>query len=140
MANARKQDIDLGITRLEYGEASRERRAVLQIETSKYYNGGLISDADVYWVGASSRQRMVSLGDDSGDYGKRLFVSAKDVRATQGAIDRQHAEVFTADVIARLTQAAKDHYAAIVRVGIDAYKNVYPRPAVAGDMFSEVSR
>lgn len=52
MANAQRQDIELGIVRYEYGEADRKQVAVLQIETSKYYNGGLISDAAArkeYW-------------------------------------------------------------------------------------------
>lgn len=132
MANAQKQDIDLGITRFEYGEASRERRAVLQIETSKYYNGGLISDAGVYWVGDHSRQNCMSLGGDGGDYGKRLKISAKTVKATQRNIDAQHAEVFTSEAIERLTQAAKDHYAAVVRAGVDGFKNTYPEAVARG--------
>lgn len=124
MANAQKQDIDLGITRFEYGESARPQRAVLQIETSKYYNGGLISDASVYWIGNRSRQSCLSLGGDGGDYGKRLLISDK--KATQGNIDRQHKEVFTPEVVAKLVQAATERYASAVKAGIDGFKNTYP--------------
>ena len=126
MANKQTQDIDLGITRLEYGDAARPQRGVLTICTGKYYNSGLISDATVYWVGNHSRQNCVSLGTDGGDYGKRLKVSEKTVKATQRNIDKQHAEVFTVTTIADLTEAAKLHYARFVRAGIDGFKNTYP--------------
>lgn len=126
MAKEQQSDIDLGITRFEYGDTERPQRAVLTVSTSKYYNGGLISNATVYWVGDHSRQNMMCLGDPSGgDYTNRLKVSARTVKATQKAIDTQHAEVFTAEAIARLTQAAKDHYARFVRAGIDGFKNTY---------------
>ena len=131
MATSQKQDIDLDIVRYEYGETSRARRAVLEIETSKYYNGGLISDASVYWVGDHSRQQMLSLGNDAdGDYSKRLLVSARTVKATQKAIDTQHAQVFTTEVIADLTKAAKERYASRITAGIDGMGNVYPETAV----------
>jgi hypothetical protein len=130
MAQKQTRDIDLGIIRFEYGESERARKAVLTIETSKYYNGGLISDATVYWVGDHSRQNMMSLGGDGGDYGKRLKVSARTVKATQKNIDTQHVEVFTAETIEALIRAAKEHYAAVVRQGKDGYGNTYPGPAV----------
>lgn len=126
MAQAKKQDIDLGITRFEYGDKGRKQKAVLTIETDKYYNGGLLSDATVYWVGDHSRQTCVALGGDGGDYRKRLSMSAREVRATQKAIDKQHAEVFTADAIAHLVDGAKLHYAAVVRAGVDGFHNTYP--------------
>lgn len=127
MATSQRQDIDLGIVRYEYGESARARRAVLQIKTAKYYNGGLISDASVYWVGDHSRQNMISFGNDQdGDYSKRLLISARTVKATQKAVDTQHAQVFTAEVIADLTKAAKASYAARVKAGKDGMGNVYP--------------
>lgn len=126
MAETTKQDIELGITRLEYGDAERPQRAVLQIETSKYYNGGLISDASVYWIGRNCRQQMIGLGGSGGDYSKRLIVSERTVRATKGNIAKQHAAAFTPEVVAGLTQAAKDHYAAAVRAGVDGMHNTYP--------------
>lgn len=126
MANAQKQDIELGITRFEYGELDRKQVAVLQIETSKYYTGGLISDAGVYWVGSHCRQNCMSLSADaSGDYGKRLIVN-RAAKATQKAIDKQHAEAFTPEVVARLVEAAKAHYANVVRAGVDGFRNTYP--------------
>lgn len=128
MAQERTRDIDLGITRLEYGDENRPQRAVLTLTTRKYYNGGLISDATVYWVGHHSKQNMMSLGGDGGDYGKRLRLSERTVKATQRNIDAEHAAAFPQDVIESMTQAAKDHYARFVRAGIDGYKNVYLAP------------
>lgn len=130
MAKSQSQDIDLGITRYEYGDVARKQVAVLQIQTRKYYNGGLISDATVYWVGNHSRQNCIALGGDGGDYGKRLKISARDVKATQKAIDRQHAEVFTPEAIAQLVEYAKLHYAAVVRAGVDGFRNTYASPEV----------
>jgi hypothetical protein len=127
MATSQKQDIELGITRYEYGEMARRRVAVLQIETSKYYNGGLISDAGVYWVGDHSRQSCISLTGSGGDYGKRLKVTDRNVKATQKAIDKQHAEVFTADAVSALVEAARRHYAGVIREGIDGHGNTYPK-------------
>lgn len=131
MATAQKRDIDLGITRYEYGDAGRAQRAVLQIETSKYYNGGLISDAAVYWVGVHCRQNCISLGTDGGDYGKRLKISGREVKATQKAIGTQHAEVFADEVVAGLVAAAKERYAAAIRAGVDGFHNTYPAPVGA---------
>lgn len=130
MATSQTKDIGLGIIRYEYGEADRPQCAVLEIETSKYYNGGLISTASVYWVGENCRQQMMSLGGDTdGDYSKRIKVSAKTVKATQKAIDAQHAEVFTPEAIAQLAEYAKLHYAAVVNAGVDGFKNTYPAVA-----------
>ncbi len=133
MSQKQTQDIELGIVRLEYGDSARPQRAVLTIETSKYYNGGLISDAHVYWVGNSCRSNMMSIGgDDSvGDYSKRLNVSPRTVKATQKAIDKQHAEVFTAEAVAGLVQGANEHYARYVRAGVDGMKNTYLPATVA---------
>ena len=125
MAQDKRQDIDLGIIRYEYGEDTRERHAVLEIRTSKYYNGGLISDATVYWVGDRGRQNCMNLGGDGGDYSNRLFVTGKSVRATQKEIDAQHARVFTREAIATLVTGAKAHYAAVVKAGFDGFHNTY---------------
>lgn len=127
MATAQKQDIDLGISRFEYGDVTRERRGVLQIETSKYYNDGLISDAVVYWVGKHNHQSCVSLGTDSGDYSKRLKISGKAVKATQKNIDKQHAEIFTDETVKSLVQAAKERYARFVAAGVDGFGNTYSK-------------
>lgn len=130
MAQAQKQDIDLGIVRLEYGDAARPQRATLQIETSKYYNGGLISDAGVYWVGATCRQQLISMGGDDGDWQKRMIVN-RTAKATQKNIDTQHAQAFTPEVIAQLAEYAKLHYARVIRAGKDGYGNVYQSQEVA---------
>ncbi len=123
MANDQKQDIDLGITRLEYGDAARAKRAVLEIETGKG-SRGIASRADVFWVGGGGRQHCFALGGSGGDFSKRLKVS--DARATQSNIDRQHAEVFTPEVLASLTAEARAHYAAVVAAGVDGFRNTYP--------------
>lgn len=117
--------IELGITRLEYGEADRPQRAVLELSTHKHYNGGLISTATVFWHGEHSKSNLISLGGGSGDFTRRLRVSERTVRATQKNIDTQHAAAFPPDVIASQTQAAKDHYARFVAEGVDGMKNTY---------------
>ena len=127
MATSQKQEIELNITRLEYGDAARPQRAVLEIETRKYYNGGLISSASVYWVGQSSRSQCIALGGDGGDWSKKLRVSDRTVKATQKAIDRQHAEVFTPEVVAQLAVYAKAHYASAIEAGEDGFRNKYTR-------------
>src|SRR3954469_2578909 len=101
MATAQKQDIDLGITRFEYGDADRKQVAVLQIETSKGYRSGLESDATVYWIGNNMRSTCVSIGGERfhEDFRKTVKV-VRDIKATQKAIDKQHAEVFTPEDVA----------------------------------------
>jgi hypothetical protein len=129
MANSQKQDIELGITRFEYGDMARKQVAVLEIETSKYCNGGIVSDVTVYWVGNHSRQTCMSLGGGGGDYGKTLKRSSREVKATQKAIDRQHAEIFTTEAVAQLVEYAKLHYASAIRAGVDGFNNTYPAVA-----------
>lgn len=130
MAKDQKQDIDLGIVRLEYGDAARPQRGVLTIETSKHYNGGLSSTAQVCWVGANFRSHVFVIGTGAGDFSKTVLID-RTKKATQKAIDTQHATAFTAEEIARLTQLAKDHYAAVVSAGVDGYKNTYPAGVTA---------
>lgn len=109
MATDQKIEIDLGLTRLEYNDPARPRKAVLTICTSKHYNGGLESDATVYWVGAHSRQHAFGLAG-GGDFKKTLLRSDRSVKATQRNIDKQHAEIFTPEVVESLTQTAKEYY------------------------------
>ncbi len=125
MAQDRTQDIELGITRLEYGDSSRPQRAVLTIETSKSYSGGLVSRASVCWHGYHCRQQMIGVGGSGGDFSQRIKVSERTVKATQKNIDTQHVAAFPPDVISSLTQAAKDHYASVVAAGVDGFKNTY---------------
>ncbi len=129
MANDQKQDINLGIRRFEYGDPARPFDAVLTIKTTKHYDGGLASTATVFWTGLHARQHMFGIGTAGGDFDKGLRLSARTVKATQRAIDRQHAEVFTPEVIARLKQDAREHYAPVIAAGIDGFKNTYPAPA-----------
>jgi len=125
MAADIQQDIDLGIARLEYGDPDRPQKAVLTISTRKHYNRGLISTATVFWLGNPCRSTVICLAGSGGDYSQHLKYDHT-LRATQGNINAQHATVFTPETIARLTQAAKDHYAANVRAGVDGFRNTYP--------------
>jgi hypothetical protein len=126
MAVARKRDIPLGIKRLEsFGGETRE--AVLQIETSKGYTKGVESDATVFWVGGGCRSRMIGLGNGPGsDYSLRVQVD-RNIRATQQAIDRQHAGVFTPERVSEIVEAAKLHYADVIRTGVDGFGNTFPQ-------------
>ncbi len=109
MANNQEQDIELGLNRLEYGDHGRSQRAVMTISTGKGYNGGLRSSVTVSWCGDGFRQHAFGMGGGGGDFSKALKTSER-VKATQKALDKQHAEVFTPEVIAQLTEAAKAHY------------------------------
>lgn len=109
MAHDQKQEIDLGITRLEYDDPARPQRATLTLTTSKHSSGGLSSEATVFWIGFHSRQHAYGLAG-GGDFIKRLLIN-KAARATQSNIDRQHSQVFTPSVIEELTNAAKQYYA-----------------------------
>lgn len=107
MATERKHEINLGLSRTESG---RRQVAHLVLVTRRHYNGGIISDAKVFWVEDRCRSHALSLGDDIGDFSEQLKV-ADSVRATQKSIDTQHAEVFTSETIEQLTAAARAHYA-----------------------------
>lgn len=124
MAKLESVDIELGITRLEYGDAARPQRAVLTLSTRKYSRGGLISDATVYWVSQHSRQCMISFAGD-GDFTKRLLVTDRTVKATQKNLDKCSKGAFLLEVVVMLVDAAKAHYAPYVRDGVDGFKNVY---------------
>ena len=124
MAKDQKQDIELGITRLEYGDLSRPQRAVLTIQTDRHYNGGVASYATVFWFGGGERQHAFGLAG-GGDYEKKVYLDQSVKSVTQKAIDRQHAEVFTPATIEQLTGLAKAHYAGYVAAGADGMHNVY---------------
>ena len=131
MARSQNQDIDFGITRYEYGEPERAQRAVLQISTSKHYNGGISSSASVFWVGQHVRQQLVGLGTHGGDYSHRVKIDQSIRSVTQKAIDRQHGAVFTPGVVAQLANDARLHYAAVVAAGVDGFRNTYPSEVTA---------
>ncbi len=109
MATDREQDIDLGLTRNEYNDPTRPRRAVLTISTGKHYYG-LGAEARVYWVGNHFRSCAMSLGASGGDY-SRTLAKVPNGRATQKAIDTLHAQTFTPETIASLTAEALAYYA-----------------------------
>lgn len=111
MASDIKQDIELGLARNEYYYPNTKFRAVLTIETGKGYSGGIESTATVFWVGNHSRDHAFGLGSSGGDFSRNLVRTSYTVRATQKAIERQHATVFTAEVVAVLTAKALAWYA-----------------------------
>lgn len=137
MATKRTQEIDLGLTRREYADDPKStRRAVLEIETSKAYNGGVESDATVYWHGDHSRQHSFGLAG-GGDFSKRLKRDTT-VKATQKAIDTQYAQVFTADVLAALMAEAKEYYAGAAGVVVE---EAYPGGRIGGvPLFNSANR
>lgn len=108
MATDRKQDIDLGLTRNEWGDATRPQTCVLEISTGKHYYG-LGAQAQVYWLRPQSRSCALGLGG-GGDFSKTL-AKVLGRRATQKAIDTLHAQTFTPETIAALTAEALAYYA-----------------------------
>ena len=107
MAVEKSEVIELGLTRTDSNH--EERKAILVIKTDKDFRGGLRSTATVFWAGLHSRQHAFGLGS-GGDYSKTLFQNPG-VRATQKAIDTQHARVFTEELRADLTTESRQWYA-----------------------------
>ena len=107
MAIEKSEVFELALTRTDFSGEVRE--AILILETDKDLRGGLKSSATVFWKGSQSRQHAFGLGC-GGDYSKTLLRSPG-VRATQKAIDTQHARVFTDGVRAGLTTEARQWYA-----------------------------
>lgn len=128
MANAQVQKIELGFTRLEYGDPARPQRAVLEVSTDKHFDGGLVCRASVYWYGEHSKSQLISLSGTSGDYSRRPIRTDRNVRATQKAIDNRHAEIFTPELVEAMTAEAKAHYAAVIESGTDGMHNTYMKP------------
>lgn len=114
MATSITQDIDLGISRVDTTTGGRIQRAILTIDTSKALRGGLESDATVSWHSEHSRSHAFGLGG-GGDFSKKLHRSMQNVKATQKAIDTQHAAVFTPDVVEALVAEAKAYYAEVTK-------------------------
>ena len=97
MANAVRQRIELDITK-------HGRRAILTIKTDKGYRGGVRSGATVAWSDGQFESHLLY-----GDFD--TCQKTTQGRATQKAIDTQHAAVFTPDVVAALVVEAKAFYA-----------------------------
>ncbi len=102
MATDRREDIDLGME--QKGDGDRTKRAVLELRTSSGFRSGIRSSVTVFWIENGFRSTMLF-----GDYSKNLATTDK--RATQKAIDTQHANVFTQAEINLQVAAAKAHYA-----------------------------
>jgi hypothetical protein len=107
MAQDREHVIDLELEREDYSK--RVTRARLTLETSKSYNGGIRSIARVDWVGAGFVTHALGLGA-GGDFSANVLRNTS-ARATQKAIDTQHARAFPPAVVDALTIQAKDYYA-----------------------------
>jgi hypothetical protein len=107
MAESKKTIIALGITRLDYSK--RETSAELTLETRKnIFRKGIESSSRVDWVGNGFRTHSMGIGG-GGDFSASLLLDQTKT-ATQKAIDRQHAEVFTAEKIQELTAKAQQYY------------------------------
>jgi hypothetical protein len=107
MAAERSEVIELGLTRTD--DTDEVRRAILVLETNKDLRGRLKSSATVFWQGFHSRQHAFGLGS-GGDYSKTVLQSPC-ARATQKAIDTQHAQVFTDQLRADLMTESRQWYA-----------------------------
>jgi hypothetical protein len=107
MAVEKSEVVELGLTRAD--STGEVQTAILVLETEKDFHGGLKSRATVFWKGLHSRQHAFGLGG-GGDYSKTLLQSPG-VRATQKAIDTQHARVFTDELRADLTTESRKWYA-----------------------------
>jgi F0F1-type ATP synthase gamma subunit len=106
MARHVGSEIELGITRQE-GRMGPER-AVLVMNTDRGTYGGVHSGAMVQWVNEANEYRCHTLVTD---YCAKVAVSM--ARATQRNIDRQHAQAFSEETVAKLVEAAKAHYAGV---------------------------
>ncbi len=106
MAQPQLLKIDLKLTRQNSG--GETERAHLYLETGKHYDGGVCSDATLYWHGANSIYRSVGLGT-GGDFKRRVEFD-RSARATQKVIDAQHTRNFSAEAVDALTSAALAHY------------------------------
>jgi len=82
------------------------QKAFLKLETSKHYIGGILSSASVEFHGESSISFEVF-----GDF-RKLILRDQRARATQKAIDTQHAQVFTPAAIEELKAATLAFYEA----------------------------
>jgi hypothetical protein len=110
MAETRTITIELPFTTNDDGT---HRVAKLELTTEKAYSGGIESKAYVFWHGTNSRQHAFGLcRDGSGDFAMTITKTDRTVRATQKAIDTQHAAVFTTERIAKLSALATAHYLA----------------------------
>lgn len=108
MATEAATNIELGLTRNEFGET---RRAVLVLRTDKHsFKKGMKSDAYVWWICGTGKQHAFGLASGTGDYEKELQFTQL-ARVTQKAIEAQHAEVFTSEIVESLINQAKNWYA-----------------------------
>jgi hypothetical protein len=105
MAQDQKQFIPLEyLNRNDH--SGRLETARLRLETRKSHNGGLYSGANVEFC----RDGMVTF-ELCGDFSIKILHN-RAARATQKAIDTQHAQVFTAEAIAGLQDQVKAYYEA----------------------------
>ena len=102
MAQTRKTDVAVpGLTSKEHAG----KTPVLELHTGKGFRGGGIqSSATMFWSDGQYRSTML-FGDFS--WHPRHTPGT----ATQKAIDRQHAEVFSPDAVARIVGEARAYYA-----------------------------
>lgn len=96
MAENIKQDIELGL-------AEKGKHGILELRTASV-GRGIRSSVTVFWSDGEFRTTALF-----SDYHKSLATTDK--RATQKAINTQHALVFTQAEITVQVAAAKEHYA-----------------------------
>ncbi len=123
MAIKKVTEIDLKISRPDF--MGRDECAILELETDKASRGGVESTATVFWVQFHSRSHAFGLGAPGGDYSR---VCAKlPGAATQKRIDTLHAETFTPELIAEITEQAR----AVSQANADRQKRERDRETAA---------
>ena len=98
MAQEPKQIIPIPALNIEEGAAQ------LTLTTDKYFNGQIVSAAHIYFA----KNGMITF-ELAGDFRKVLLRTRE--RATQKALDTQHANTFTPEVIEALKAEALAFYA-----------------------------
>lgn len=108
MANDKRQDIELGITR---DKGASKERAVLELRTSKGFRSGVQATATVFWISEDGYRSRLLFGDF-----QQNVAATPAVKATQKAIDTLHAQAFTTAEIEALTEKAKEYYAGVEKL------------------------
>lgn len=102
----RRQEIDLGFTKIDKHTEFKPSTAVLRLETIQTWNDKVFFAAEVHWKGDSRFSH--SLGQD---FDKQIKKPQSMPWLDQSEIDHIHDEVFTNELVESLIEQAKAHYA-----------------------------
>lgn len=104
---AQEKRTHIHIPELDKTEDGVEKKAVLALYTDKASGSGIYSAAGVEFHHPDGGYSFLIGGDF-----RVTMKHDRRARATQQAIDKQHAEVFTEEAVAVLLGAVREHYAA----------------------------